>query len=111
MRIAIVAALISVAPSAACADHVDRIDILEAGLYSVCITHRSTMPHDPAVSHLVDKVTLQQRTSIAPGRLGIWFGLRYRLEGKPKGSAVPVRLVTRFPTPGIRYPRVKVARL
>lgn len=104
MRSAFAVVILPLLLSAAKADHVDRVIVVEAGLYNVRIVPRSELPHDFTVAHIVRTATLRQRTTIVPGRVGIWFGVRYRLDGSPNGVAVPLRLVTSFPSPGIRYP-------
>ena len=52
---------------------------------------------------------LLRRTTEITARLGVEFGLRYRIVGAPKGAKVPVKIVTIYPGDGLRNPKADKA--
>lgn len=56
-----------------------------------------------AVANVRDTMLLQSTTTIR-ARRSLRFGVRYRVNGTPNGAEIALRLVTRFPDPGLPDP-------
>jgi hypothetical protein len=82
-----------------------RIDVFEYGLYERGEVVGEFAPPNQGFHHqAVASIRHLETTRIVPGRLGVAFGVRYRLEGGGIGFSVPVRLVIRFPPQGLYNP-------
>lgn len=76
---------------------IDRIHIIDPGIYSV-----QSRPPDPLTGiRIVSNPQLLRRTADIPAKLGLSFGFRYLIQGVPVGVKVPVEFVTLYPHPGI----------
>ncbi len=84
----------------------DRIDILEAGIYRVEKTLSITDPAVPSGTRqqLAGSKLIKATTTI-PAVIGTRFGFRFKLVGEPAGAPVAVKWILRFPPPGIRDTR------
>lgn len=83
---------------------VDGVSIIERGVYRGRSGARSVaQSHFGAVVDVQD-VTLVNSTTTIPARKWLRFGLRYVLTGAPQGATLDLRLVTRFPDPGLLDP-------
>jgi hypothetical protein len=84
---------------------VDRIEILEKGIYQAQTTG-TTQAGSTATGQVrgLGNIELVRETTTIPMRLGLEFGFRYSLVGSPKGAEVPVKFVTIFPEPGLYNP-------
>lgn len=77
------------------------IEIYEYGTYTlqpgvvIGLTRRG-MEHG-----VIDHIDLVQSTETVVGHVGNRFGFRYRVDGVPLGTRVPLTLVMRFPAPGM----------
>jgi hypothetical protein len=85
--------------------HVDRIEIVEKGLYRVEI--KKTI-EDPKVlsGHRIVSSTeeLIKDTDKIPAVSGTQFGFRYAVIGEPNGTKVPTRIVANYPEGGRQNP-------
>jgi hypothetical protein len=103
----LLAALLALAPFAAGAADVtvDRIDVVDAGIYAV-ETGAATPDPDAPGETIVAPVTatLVEATTAIPGRLGLEFGFRYIVVGTPAGAEVPLDFVITYPPPGLADP-------
>ena len=84
---------------------VDRIDVLRAGIYQATVARE--VPDKSLVSGSRNEVmnpNLQGVGNTVPAKLGIKFGFEYRIVGEPQDAPVPIKVVTVFPTGGIRNP-------
>jgi hypothetical protein len=83
---------------------VDRVSVLERGIFQASsrgpLTGHSTLG---AVAKVRD-VSLIQSTTTIPARRSLRFGMRYVITGAPVGAPVEIRLVTRFPEAGLFDP-------
>lgn len=52
-----------------------------------------------------------ERTAIIPATLGTVFCLRFVLEGRPEGEPSQVKIVARYPSPGIPDPKTRVLHI
>jgi len=97
--VAAIALLLSI--GLAQAQTVRKVEIYEYGTYSsspdieLGVT-RQGMPYGG-----LDYIDLVDMTDTVIAQLGVKFGFRYRLVGPPEGTAVPLKMVMRYPSPGI----------
>jgi len=83
---------------------IERIDITEYGIYTADTDNSSAAPG--TASGTVDQlsgIALVQSTTAVPARLGVGFGFRYKIVGKPN-AVVSLKNVTHVPAPGMRNP-------
>jgi hypothetical protein len=113
MRLVIAALLLVIGPMGATAQslRIDRIEILETGIYRAKVERREEAPDTLSgalnILHRVEKVA---DTTTIPARVGTRFGLQFRLVGEPEGGMVEIRMVTRFPNGGLRNPKTQQLR-
>jgi hypothetical protein len=98
-----VAACISATLASAQGPRLDRIDVLDHGLYRTVRAGTGPTPQGAAV--VVRGVEHVRSTTQIPASQDVQFGFRYRVVGDPNGGQLPLRLITRFPPPGLRDPR------
>ena len=90
----------------AAAQTVERIDILESGLYAATTTGTNAAPGTAAgITHVVGQVKFYQQTNRVPARIGTRFGISYVVVGSPQGQSVATRVIWRLPAPGLRNPK------
>ncbi len=103
-----VLALLVSLPAALCAQtpRIDRIDILEAGIYSAEITKKIPDSNVPGgFKNEIGGFKLIKRTTTVPARLGTNFYFKYRVAGSPLKEKVDIRKVVRLPAAGMRGPK------
>lgn len=102
-----VAVLMAVArPSLGQPVRIDRIELLDVGLYRAERAGHMGVPGSVAGSiNRLTSVTFYERTTRVPAAVGVRFGLIFDLIGAPSGAVVPLRAIWRFPAPGLRDPR------
>jgi hypothetical protein len=81
-----------------------RVDILGAGLFSVQRTKSITDPGVAAGRRYEANMRLIRSTTSVTARIGVSFGMNYRLVGPRAGDSVAVRVVWRFPPQGLVNP-------
>jgi hypothetical protein len=78
---------------------------LHTGTYEV---EKTKEIEDPNISsghrYEADATLLHESTTIT-AKLNAAFGLEIMLEGTPRGKVVPVRIVWRYPDPGLQNPQ------
>lgn len=107
MRYLSLSLLLLLAPLAArAADfRVERVDIVDTGIYSVEVGEAILDPNAPTGTIAAPvTATLVESTTTVRGELGLEFGLRYVVVGEPSGAAVPLDLVIIYPPPGLADP-------
>jgi hypothetical protein len=87
---------------------VDRIQVLEYGLYEASVAY-SERDANWLLQSRVGDVRHVKRTRTVPAKLGVRFGFGYVVVGSPEGAKVTLRKVTRFPPPGLKSPAAKEA--
>ncbi len=94
-------ALLTGAPVQAQAPSVERIEIVEFGIYSV---ERQVQGRDARGINQATASNVQHAatTRDIPARIGITFGFRYRIIGKPDQAPITLRRVVVFPPPGLQ---------
>jgi hypothetical protein len=82
---------------------IDRIDIVEKGIYRAPVIKNVDDPNVLADRRLVygEREHVKDTTTI-PATKGTQFGFRFLVDGEPKGKKVPVRIVAIYPKGG-RY--------
>ncbi|MCB1497473.1 MAG: DUF3859 domain-containing protein [Bauldia sp.] len=84
---------------------VERIDVLDTGVYTVEAGAVTADPDAPGGEiTAVPVATNVEATTEITGKLGLEFGLRYVIVGTPEGSDVPLDFVIRYPTDGLKDP-------
>ena len=98
--------LLTVPSLAATKPHVDRIEVVSAGLFKSKIAKKVASPGSATgIRDVIGSEKLLRRTTEIKASLGVEFGLRYRIVGAPKGAKVPMKIVTIFPGEGLRNPK------
>ena len=88
---------------------VDRVDIIEKGIFDVVphqAQHNPASPTGSASRTLAGAVLVANTTVIKPA-IGMHFGIRYRVRGYPAGARVPIRIVHHYPIAGLHNPHTK----
>src|SRR5258708_3138066 len=103
MRIFPYFALLVIGSSTAFAQttRVDRIEIVNFGLYSGTLEKHEALPGTAAGINIEENRKLVEQTETVPGRIGGRFGIEYVLRGQPKGKVVKLTYITRFPPQGM----------
>jgi hypothetical protein len=100
--------VLALALTAACpvrAQQIERVEIVEWGIYRADRTAAIPDPDSPSgTSYLAANVRLRETTTTVPALVGMTFGWRYEVAGSPPGTAVALKLVVRFPEPGVTNP-------
>lgn len=99
------AAVLGLRADEACSQQitVDRVELIAFGIYRAETTQQRTESGSATGKiNITSKVALFTPTDTIPGRLGVKFGLEYRVLGQPQGS--PVRLAVVIEHPTIRRP-------
>ena len=92
---------------AAQAQTINRLEITDFGTYKVEPGNKRKnaeglkMMVTPGVEHL-------ETTTTIPARIGISFGVRYKVVGEPDNAEVTLRKVISFPPPGLQPSRGKI---
>jgi hypothetical protein len=85
---------------------VDRIDIVEFGVYRA---ETKTIEAAPGTAtrqrNIVTDTRLIAPTTRIEAKIGEHFGIRYRVVGRPGGSSVKLTSVTQYPAPGLKNPK------
>lgn len=106
MRILLAGLMVMFALSSAQAQvRVTGAHVLHTGTYEV---EKTKEIEDPNISsghrYEADATLLHESTTIT-AKLNAAFGLEIMLEGTPRGKVVPVRIVWRYPDPGLQNPQ------
>ncbi len=96
---------------AADAGWVESVSIVERGIYTAIDAGPFVRRGSLGPVSRIARASLLRSTDVIPARKSLRFGLRYVLEGTPQGSAVDIKLVTRFPDPGLLDPSTGIKHL
>jgi uncharacterized protein DUF3859 len=85
--------------------HVDQIEVVGKGLYRVETGERTPEAGLPAGA-VASPVTFTniEKTSTVPARVGVEFGLEYKIVGEPSGAEVTLEFVNTYPGAGLADP-------
>jgi hypothetical protein len=85
---------------------VDRIEIVETGIYRA---ETATIEHAPGTAsrqrNILSETKLIASTTRIEAKLGVHFGMRYRVVGRPSLATVRLLSVTQYPAPGLKNPK------
>lgn len=83
----------------------NRVDIVEYGIYTAR-TLKKIANDAVATGDLrpIDQLKLVKVTTTVPAEVGIRFGVRFIVDGTPRGEPVTLTYITRFPPQGLRNP-------
>ena len=101
---AIAAAGVLSTTSAAHSPRIDNVTIFERGIYRAYTLGASDRSGTMGPLQRVHGIRLIKSTTAVPARRGTRFGLRYLVNGNPRGETVELRMVTRFPESGVFDP-------
>ncbi len=98
-------ALLVVGGASAQQGKLDRLEVIQSGLYSANVARRDSALGTPTgKASIIDKPSFYSDESRVPAQLGVRFGFQYRLIGSPQGREARLRGVWRIPDPGITNP-------
>jgi len=85
---------------------IDRIEIVEAGIYRAETASVETAP-DTATRQrrILSDTRLVASTTRVEAKVGVHFGIRYRVVGTPSLASVKLVSVTQYPAPGLKNPK------
>ena len=86
------------------AQEVARIDIIEYGIYSADVLHGEPGSNGVVRNNIGTARHIATATKV-PAQIGVHFGFRYRIVGKPDGQAVELRKVVVYPRGGVQPPK------
>lgn len=94
------------AQPAATPPRIDRITIVDRGIYQAEITKKADDPNLVSGARMeVRNFQLVQETTTIHAANGVWFGFRYTITGEPLAEKVPLKIVLLYPERGITNPR------
>ncbi|MDE2018105.1 MAG: DUF3859 domain-containing protein [Hyphomicrobiales bacterium] len=95
----------AVAPASAQAARVDRVQVVEYGIYTATVTSKVASPGTSSGTiSLLGDIRHATTTTRIPVQMGEHFGYRYRVFGAPVGALADLTFVTVFPAPGLKKP-------
>ncbi len=78
------------------------VEIVNFGTFTARMTSFKDNPNDPTGRvGVADDIHLVEQTDRLCARLGVQFGIRFKLVAPSSTGVVPLRIVTRFPPEGI----------
>ncbi len=84
---------------------VDRIEIVESGIYRA---ETALIEHAPATAtglrNILSDTKLITPTTRIEAKIGVHFGIRYRVVGRPNQATVKLTSVTQYPGTGLKKP-------
>lgn len=88
---------------------IESVKIGENGIYDVDIIGRIDSKDSPGgIRNVIGRASILDPTTAVAARPCVSFGFEYVIHGSPAGAEVSLRMVTRFPDPGIRNPKTGV---
>lgn len=85
---------------------IDRIEIVEVGVYRA---ETKTVESAPGTAtrqrNIVTDTRLVAPATRIEAQIGVHFGMRYRVVGRPSGASVKLTSVTHYPAPGLKNPK------
>ena len=84
---------------------VDRIDIVETGIYRA---DTALIEHAPATAtgqrNILSDTRLIASTTRVEAKVGLHFGMRYRVVGRPTNATIKLTSITQYPGAGLKKP-------
>jgi hypothetical protein len=88
------------------AQQIERIDVVEPGLYTASVVSAARNASG-ILQNTLNNTQLVQATREVPAKPGVRFGFRFAVVGEPKGTTVNVKKVIIFPAGGLQSPASK----
>ena len=86
--------------------NVQRVEIVEAGIYRAETSGTEQAPGTATRQrNILSETRLLVPTTQVEAKLGVHFGMRYRVVGTPNLATVKLVSVTQYPVPGLRNPK------
>jgi hypothetical protein len=87
------------------AQQVDRVEIVQWGIYRTDRLGDVDNPRSPTgTSYIAANIRLQSATTTIPALVGLTLGFYYKAIGAPPGARVVLKYVIRFPRQGLTNP-------
>jgi len=84
---------------------VERIQIVETGIFQAETTAtEKTSGTATGTRHILTGTALMQSTTQIEAKVGLHFGVRFRILGRPNKAPVWLTSVTHYPPPGLKNP-------
>jgi hypothetical protein len=103
MRRLLVALMLLAAAAPAGAQKIDRIEIVEYGIFTADKL-KSERDANGQLHSIIGNVHLEETTTTVPAEPGVKFGVRFRVIGEPDAQPVTIKKVMIFPSTGLRAP-------
>lgn len=85
---------------------VDRIDIIEAGIYQANVERVEEVKGTiNGRLDILSDINIIEITTTIPACVGTLFGIKFNVVGAPKYATVPLTMVLRLPPQGLRDPK------
>lgn len=98
-----VSLLLLAAPSFAAEPDVKGVELIRFGIYTLDVAS-SERDSNGVLQNVVQNPRLALSTTTVPAKIGVTFGIEYKVVGTPDGAQIEMRKVTRFPAPGAKPP-------
>ncbi len=84
---------------------IDRVEIVETGIFSAEKAATERAPGTAAgTRHILAGTALVKSTTRIEAKVGVHFGMQFRLIGKPDKAPVRLTSITHYPAPGLKNP-------
>ena len=83
---------------------IERIDVVEYGLYTATTTSQEAADTATGTASALTEIRHAATTRTVPAQQGVRFGFRFTVVGAPVGANVQLHFVTVYPIPGLRNP-------
>jgi uncharacterized protein DUF3859 len=104
LRLALLVLALAAASSAR-AQEIERVEIIEWGIYRHGLMGEIPAPDSPSgTRNIIDTPRLDQETTTVPALVGMKFGYRFKVIGPEAGALVDLKYVARFPKQGLTNP-------
>jgi hypothetical protein len=103
MRKLLVAMLFLAIGTPAWAQKIERIEIVEYGIYTADKLKSQRDPNGQLHS-TIGNVRRAETTTTIPAELGVKFGIKYRVIGEPDGQKIAIRKLIVYPPSGVKPP-------
>jgi Domain of unknown function (DUF3859) len=87
---------------------IERIDIVESGIYRAAT---ASIEHAPGTAtgkrNILSDTKLVTSTTRIEAKIGVHFGMRYRIVGRPRNATIKLMSITQYPAPGLKNPKTE----
>jgi hypothetical protein len=84
---------------------IDRIEVVGTGIFQAEKTATERAPGTAAgTRHILAGTTLIKSTTRIEARVGVHFGMQFRIAGRPDKAPIRLLSVTQYPAPGLKNP-------